>query len=425
MESTNNDNQTYYNLKRRYLLIFLLASFIDWLQGPYLYKLYLHHGYNKSDISFFYITGFASSALSGIFIGQLADIFGRKKLCTFYFISTILACIATISKNSSILYIGRIFSGTSSTILFSIFESWYISHHLSYNFAKNQISSTFADSTFYNGLLAIFAGFLSSILADGFKYGPTAPYLFSIPMSLLTGYLCMIFWTENLPTKYYFGPFKGISIICKKNYTILIHVWLIQTLFDTSMYSFIFVWTSILDPIRPSNGLIFGAFMLCIALGSACHNFLINYCRITHVILLCLSIIIALVSTIASTIGIHVQMQKNVESIGTYICLISFLFYELSVGLYFPTISYVRGIIIPEFNRANISNWFRLPSNILICIILYFIRIDVPDNRSIFILNVICLSIAFIYSIKFMTAYSDRFNEKNETKLSIKSSLIV
>ena len=45
----------------------------DWLQGPYVYKLYASYGFDKGDIGLLFIAGFLSSLLFGTFLGSLAD----------------------------------------------------------------------------------------------------------------------------------------------------------------------------------------------------------------------------------------------------------------------------------------------------------------------------------------------------------------
>ncbi|CAG5088244.1 Similar to mfsd5: Molybdate-anion transporter (Takifugu rubripes) [Cotesia congregata] len=407
--------EIYQSLKRKYLIVYLLGNFVDWIQGPYLYKLYLHYEYTTTDISILYITGFLSSAISGVLIGHLADKFGRKKLCVFYFISTIVACLCTNYSDLMMLHLGRIFGGISASILFSSFESWYISRHLSADLPHDWMGSTLASSTFYNGLLAIAAGILASILADTLDYGPVAPFMFTIPVCILSGLICMTTWRENSHKKVYSNLLQGLSVIFR-NDGLLIYLGLIQTLFETIMYTFIFLWTPILDPIQLSNGLIFSLFMLCIVFGSALHSILVNYYQISRLMLLCSSVVLALFSIAVSTIGIHVQMQFDGEQIGTYICLVSFLIFEISVGIYYPAIGYLRGIIVPEVHRTSVANWFRLPSNLLICVVLLYIRIGVPDNRLIFALSAMCLSIASLYCVEFVKAYKRDYSIINEDK---------
>jgi hypothetical protein len=52
----------------------------------------------------------------------------------------------------------------------------------------------------------------------------------------------------------------------------------------------------------------------------------------------------------------------------TLVAFIAFLIYEVSVGMYFPAVGYLRSQIIPEQYRASIANWYRVPMNIFTCL---------------------------------------------------------
>jgi hypothetical protein len=70
--------------------------------------------------------------------------------------------------------------------------------------------------------------------------------------------------------------------------------------------------------------------------------------------------------------------------------------------MYFPAISYLRGVVIPESNRANVMNWFRLnindfykhaqcfnprvPMNVITCGALLCLHVDAisKDKRIVF-----------------------------------------
>ena len=45
----------------------------DWLQGPYVYRLYEYYGYEVGDIGRLFIAGFGSSMVFGTIAGSLAD----------------------------------------------------------------------------------------------------------------------------------------------------------------------------------------------------------------------------------------------------------------------------------------------------------------------------------------------------------------
>lgn len=55
----------------RALFVYVAAG--DWLQGPYVYALYQHYGYEVKDIGRLFIAGFGSSMVFGTIVGSLAD----------------------------------------------------------------------------------------------------------------------------------------------------------------------------------------------------------------------------------------------------------------------------------------------------------------------------------------------------------------
>ena len=73
-------NEDFYQFQKKYLLVYFLAVFADWLQGPYLYRLYEEYGYLQQQIAALYMVGYVAAMVSGPFLGGLADKHGRKKL---------------------------------------------------------------------------------------------------------------------------------------------------------------------------------------------------------------------------------------------------------------------------------------------------------------------------------------------------------
>ena len=54
-------NPRFSPFQKNYLFVFLLAMFSDWLQGPYVYELYVSYGFNQVEIAELFVCGFASS----------------------------------------------------------------------------------------------------------------------------------------------------------------------------------------------------------------------------------------------------------------------------------------------------------------------------------------------------------------------------
>jgi Na+/melibiose symporter-like transporter len=79
--------------QRNFLLVYLIMMAADWLQGPYVYALYTHYGFDKGRIGILFIVGFGASMLFGTFVGSMADRYGRKKMCLAFGVMYSLSCL--------------------------------------------------------------------------------------------------------------------------------------------------------------------------------------------------------------------------------------------------------------------------------------------------------------------------------------------
>ena len=82
----------WHTLLRKYLIVYLLATMSDWLQGPYVYALYAEYGYAQHDIAVLFVAGFGSSMIFGSFIGGMADWGGRRAFVILFSIIYALSC---------------------------------------------------------------------------------------------------------------------------------------------------------------------------------------------------------------------------------------------------------------------------------------------------------------------------------------------
>lgn len=83
----------WHTLLRKYLIVYLLATLSDWLQGPYVYALYAEYGYSKYDIAVLFVAGFGSSMIFGSFIGGMADRGGRRAFVILFAIIYAASCL--------------------------------------------------------------------------------------------------------------------------------------------------------------------------------------------------------------------------------------------------------------------------------------------------------------------------------------------
>jgi MFS family permease len=85
-------------LLKKYLVVYLLATLSDWLQGPYVYALYAEYGFSQHDIAVLFVAGFGSSMVFGSFVGGMAD-WGGRRLFVLVFCATYAA--SCITKRTS------------------------------------------------------------------------------------------------------------------------------------------------------------------------------------------------------------------------------------------------------------------------------------------------------------------------------------
>lgn len=84
------------------MIVYLLATLSDWLQGPYVYALYADYGYEQHEIAVLFVAGFGSSMVFGSFIGGMADWGGRR---TFVLLFSLIYASSCLTKRTCYIYI--------------------------------------------------------------------------------------------------------------------------------------------------------------------------------------------------------------------------------------------------------------------------------------------------------------------------------
>ena len=364
-DPTIGNNPIFKNFQWGYFVAYFPALLGDWLQGPYLYKLYSYYGFQEDQIAVLYVFGFASTVLLGTWAPVAADRYGRRKLCIVFTVVYSLACLFKLSRNYGILLLGRILGGVATSLLFSAFEAWYVHEHLeTHDFPKEWIAVTFNRATVWNGILAIVAGVIANALAEWVNLGPVSPFILAIPFLVISGAVVISRWQENYSTqkvKLRHSCMAGLKNIFTDPKIFLIGI--IISLFESSMYIFVFLWTPILNPANPSLGIVFSSFMVCIMIGSAIFQ-LLQLQRVPVIYLLAVSIIFALLANIVCVIA------TEPDDMNRQLAFVAFLVIEISVGMYFPAMAVMQSRIIPEVNRVSVINWFRVPLNLIACAVL-------------------------------------------------------
>jgi len=137
------------------------------------------------------------------------------------------------------------------------------------------------------------------------------------------------------------------------------------------MYLFVFFWTPALkaaqshhDPANLPLGLIFACFMASVMLGSLIFNQLVSkHQLISHAHLLTTTFLIASIALIVPTV-----IKATTPT------FVSFCLFEVCVGIYFPSIGYLKGKHIDDGIRARVYGMLRIPLNIFVVVALSLVR---------------------------------------------------
>jgi len=358
-----------------YLAVYFMAMFSDWLQGPYVYALYESYGISSSDNAMLFVAGFGSSMVFGTIVGSMADKTGRRKAALLYCLIYIVSCLTKHVSTYPVLMIGRVAGGIATSLLFSVFESWLVCEHHARGYTSDSLSETFSFAGLWNSMAAISAGFVAQYAADFAPLSPPANSSFSIHVGgfcgpfdvsiiclLFCGSLIFLLWTENYGEKASVNDDSGVSRsmleaaqLIAGNPDVLL-CGLISALFEASMYVFVFQWTPAVSQEgqpKPPFGHIFSTFMVSCMLGSRVFSLASKYMtpqRIGQGVI-----------AIAMATHLAVPMIDDPQ-----IRFTAFLFFEMSVGLYFPMIGTLKSSIVPEASRATIYNLYRVPLNFLV-----------------------------------------------------------
>ncbi len=366
-----------------YLVVFTLAMFSDWLQGPYVYELYVSYGFTQQQIAELFVCGFGSSMIVGTFVGGLADKCGRKIMCIIYCVTYISACFTKLVPEYWTLMLGRFLSGVSTSLLFSVFESWMVCEHNKQGFDSSSLGNTFSYATFGNGLSAVIAGLVANSAAS--TYGYVAPFVVAIAPLTVVALTVSSTWSENYGSQASNSSVlsslqKGFQLI--KNDSKIAALGLAQSCFEGAMYTFVFMWTPALKtnqerldetqdkehtPTRTTTsmylGLIFAVFMICVMVGSSIYKIVSTSRKNVMKIPLYMHAVAFL--SMAVTTAIYEDK---------FIVYCMFLTFETAVGVFYPAYGVIKSEKIPEEIRSSVMNIFRMPLNAFVVVLLLKIK---------------------------------------------------
>ncbi|KAI8153412.1 Molybdate-anion transporter [Colletotrichum sp. SAR 10_70] len=357
-----------------FYVVYALVMGSDWLQGPFLYSLYKNeHGISSDLVPTLFTTGFVSGAVAGYFIGSLADRHGRKASCLFFCAAYALSCLLTTITSLPLLFVGRVLGGLGTSLLFSVFESWMVTDFHARRLGEKglDLSRTFGFMSTVNSIVAIISGVASEWLVS-ITGTRKSPFLASIGLLVLAAGIITSQWDENYgstgqSSSKEASKGKKPSLWTTMTDKRVLTIGLASTMFEGSMYLFVVLWSPVLvaassSPDTLPYGIIFAAFMASTLLAS------LLYPRLS-----------AMVST-PSRLLFAVLLAANAVffALGTggarpeQVTFWLFCLFEACVGLYFPSMGYLKGKVVDDGVRAQVYGVLRIPLNLFVVVSLMF-----------------------------------------------------
>lgn len=326
-----------------------------------------------------------------------------------------ISCVFKMINNSFILVTSRILSGIGTSLLFSVVESWMVKVHKKRGYPENALVKTFSEATFVNGITAVVAGVVASFFSDswGFDLGFKAPFaLGALDLVLMVGFVWVMWPSDHLlqdsqgsptsPSISSTSPSSSGSVpVAAPQHSSLslaairmtlstgfndmladkkiVFLCVVQSLFEGAMSIFVFVWTPTLlgecsgDEFKfASLGWIFASFMVAIMVGSQLFEYLTNTGRSVNWIAR-INFAVAAVAMLISCIAAALSPDECKEySTATAFAYVGFAVFEMCCGVYFPVISTLKSIYLPERSRAALMNFARIGLNGIIIVVLMF-----------------------------------------------------
>jgi hypothetical protein len=251
------------------------------------------------------------------------------------------------------------------------------------------LSASFSSASYGNSVIAIGAGLLANNIASStemtpmfsdvdkesaimFKGGYLNPFDFALCALIFCGVGAVFLWEENYgddqgqdddnhgdegKSSKWHDALKNALITTVRNRDIML-CGIISSLFEGSMYVFVFMWTPALQALTEEKdslpfGLIFSTFMVSCMAGSSLFSLAIQKVKgeVLGVLVFAGASLAMLIATLSSSETI-VFIMMNV--------------FEMTVGMYWPIMGTMKGAIVPENKRAAIYNLFRIPLNFIV-----------------------------------------------------------
>lgn len=153
-----------------------------------------------------YGTTYASAAVSALFVGFLADHYGRRAACLACCAFHSVSSLTILSSALPIMLVGRVLAGVALTLLWTVFESWMVTEWNARGFSQAEaasagygltLGSMFGVMTTSNCMAAIVGGVLGHCLV--FVWGSRVPpFLVGIVLEVVAAVLMLKTWVGRL-----------------------------------------------------------------------------------------------------------------------------------------------------------------------------------------------------------------------------------
>ncbi|KAF6807222.1 major facilitator superfamily transporter [Colletotrichum sojae] len=350
-----------------FYVVYALVMGSDWLQGPFLYSLYKNeHGISPDLVPTLFTTGFVSGAFAGYFIGSLADRHGRKASCLFFCAAYALSCLLTTMPSLPLLFVGRVLGGLGTSLLFSVFESWMVTDFHARRLGEKglDLSRTFGLMSTVNSIVAIVSGVASEWLVS-MTGTRKSPFLASIGLLVLAAGVIASQWDENhgsagQTSSSEASKGKKPSLWAAMTDKRVLTIGLASTMFEGSMYLFVVLWSPVLvaassSPDTLPYGIIFAAFMASTLLAS------LLYPRLNSMVSTPSRLLFAVLFA-ANAVFFALGSGPRREQVTFWL----FCLFEACVGLYFPSMGYLKGKVVDDGIRAQVYGVLRIPLNLFV-----------------------------------------------------------
>lgn len=216
-------------------------------------------------------------------------------------------------------------------------------------------------------MVAVLAGFMADIASRWLSLGPVAPFILAVPVFLASIVCLSVLWTENFSEKKEISE-KTISKSCSEGLKTILQnsdlflIGAIQSLFESVLFVFVFIWTPALNVFGDiSLGVVFASFMVCFLLGGIICDYLIAKVGYTMTRLLAL---ISAAGCLVFLVAAYVARSRDAV-LYRFKMLVCLQVFELICGFYFPIMRVLREKVLPKEHSLSVTNWFRVPLTIL------------------------------------------------------------